>query len=99
MSWQHKEKISLDNLIAQLYNYDNYTVARNKMVEDGKMRNKPTIEELERILDNEEEVEVEILPNGEIREKYSSSSLNLGTRKPITMREDLGGEYSFGRLI
>jgi len=68
-------------------------------VEDGKMSNKPTIEELERILDSEEGVEIEILPNGEIREKSSSSSLNLGTRKPITMRENLGGEYSLGRLI
>jgi hypothetical protein len=60
------------------------------------MSKKPTIEELEMILDKEEEVEVEILPNGEIREKYSSSSLNLGGRKPITMREDLGGEYLLG---
>lgn len=57
------------------------------------MAKKPTIEELEAILDQEEEVEVEILPNGEIREKYSSLSLNLGTKKPLTMREDLGGEY------
>ena len=54
---------------------------------------KPTIKELEAILDREEDVPVEILPNGEIREKGKTSSTELGGKKPITMREDLGGEY------
>lgn len=54
---------------------------------------KPTIAELERILDREEDTEIEILPNGEVRAKGQSSFLELGGRKPLTMREDLGGEY------
>lgn len=54
---------------------------------------KPTIAELEAILQNEEEVPIEILPNGEVRAKGQTSSHELGGRKPLTMREDLGGEY------
>ena len=53
---------------------------------------RPTIAELEEILDREEEVEIEILPNGEVRAKGQSSK-ETG-QKPLTMREDLGGEYS-----
>jgi hypothetical protein len=52
---------------------------------------RPTIAELEAILDREEDVEIEILPNGEVRAK-GQSVLETG-RKPLTMREDLGGEY------
>ncbi len=55
---------------------------------------RPTIAELEAILDREEEVEIEILPNGEVRARGQSSGQELGGRKPLTMREDLGGEYS-----
>lgn len=55
---------------------------------------RPTITELEAILDKEEEVEIEILPNGEVRAKNQTSAVELGGRKPLTMREDLGGEYS-----
>jgi hypothetical protein len=55
--------------------------------------NRPTIQELEAILDSEEEVAIEILPNGEVRAKGQSAQ-ELGGRKPLTMREDLGGEYS-----
>ncbi|NQU03519.1 MAG: hypothetical protein HQ589_05165 [Syntrophaceae bacterium] len=58
------------------------------------MGSKPTIEELEAILDSEEDVPIEILPNGEIRTQGGSGSSELGGRKPLTMREDLGGEYS-----
>ncbi|MCH7727428.1 MAG: hypothetical protein IH991_13240 [Planctomycetes bacterium] len=54
---------------------------------------KPTIAELEAILDREEEVEIEILPNGEVRAKGDAAKENLGARKPLTMRENLGGEY------
>ena len=56
-------------------------------------RQKPTIHELEQLLEDEEDVPIEILPNGEIRAKGSTSSAELQGRKPITMREDLGGEY------
>ena len=55
---------------------------------------KPTIAELEKILESEEQVELEILPNGEVRAKGKTSSQELGGRKPLTMREDLGGEYA-----
>ena len=40
-----------------------------------------------------EEVPIEILPNGEIRAKNESTHADRGGRKPLTMREDLGGEY------
>jgi hypothetical protein len=54
---------------------------------------RPTIAQLEAILENEEQVEIEILPNGEVRAKGATSSQELGGRKPLTLREDLGGEY------
>ena len=54
---------------------------------------KPTIDELEKILANEEEVPIEILPNGEVRAKNQTSPSELGGKKPLTMRENLGGEY------
>lgn len=57
------------------------------------MQRKPTIKELEEILEKEEDTPIEILPNGEIRAVGGSSSADLGGRKPITMKEDLGGEY------
>lgn len=57
------------------------------------MQKRPTIEELEKILNSEESVPIEILPNGEIRKLGGSSSENLGTRKPLTYQEKLGGEY------
>jgi hypothetical protein len=54
---------------------------------------RPTIAQLEAILENEEQVELDILPNGEVRAKGGTSAQELGGRKPLTMREDLGGEY------
>ncbi len=57
------------------------------------MAQKPTIAELEAILDREEEIPIEILPNGEIRAKGQTSTDELGGKKPLTMRENLGGEY------
>ena len=58
------------------------------------MYSKPSIAELEAILDREEETPIEILPNGEIRAQGQSSTTQLAGRKPLTMREDLGGEYA-----
>lgn len=55
------------------------------------MSNKPTIAELEKILNSDDETPLEILPNGEIR-SVSKSKRNKKI-KPLTMREDLGGEY------
>ena len=56
------------------------------------MVGKPTVHELEAILDAEEDTPIEILPNGEIRALGTGSS-ELAGAKPLTMREDLGGEY------
>ena len=58
------------------------------------MGKKPTIHELEAILDREEDSPIEILPNGEVRALGGSDAIERGYRKPITMRENLGGEYS-----
>jgi hypothetical protein len=58
---------------------------------------RPTIAELEAILQHEEQTEIEILPNGEVRAKGQTSSHELGGKKPLTMREDLGGEYATAR--
>jgi len=52
-------------------------------------KGKPTLQELEAILDSEEDVPLEILPNGEVR---AMKVPGIG-KKPITLREDLGGEY------
>ena len=60
------------------------------------MARKPTIYELEEILDKEEDSPIEILPNGEVRAVGGSDSAERGYRKPITMRENLGGEYVVG---
>ena len=57
------------------------------------MARKPTIQELERLLRSEEETPIEILPNGEIRERGGSDEAERGYKKPLTMREELGGEY------
>ena len=54
------------------------------------MKNKPTIAELERMLNREEDVPIEILPNGTIRRVKKRG------RKPptiLTLKENLGGEY------
>jgi len=58
------------------------------------MSKRPSISELEAILKKEDEVEIEILPNGEVRAKGETSSAERGGRKPLTMRENLGGEYA-----
>jgi len=58
------------------------------------MREKPTIQELQTLLNTEEDVRIQILPNGEIRELGRATSDEVGTKKPLTMREDLGGEYA-----
>ena len=57
------------------------------------MNQKPTIKELEDILNSEETTPVKILPNGEIQPLNQNSLAELGAKKPLTMRENLGGEY------
>jgi hypothetical protein len=58
---------------------------------EGMMDKKPTIQELERLLNSEEDTPVQILPNGEIRAEGQTG--DLGGKKPLTMKENLGGEY------
>ena len=60
------------------------------------MARKPTIHELEQLLESEEDTPIEILPNGEIRERGGSDAAERDFKKPLTMREDLGGEYHCG---
>ena len=57
------------------------------------MSKKLSLEELEAVLNSEEETPIQILPNGEIREAGQASPAEVGTKKPLTMKEDLGGEY------
>jgi hypothetical protein len=54
---------------------------------------KPSIQELEAILQHEEDTPIEILPNGEIRARGKGAQELPAGKKPLTMREDLGGEY------
>lgn len=54
---------------------------------------RPSIAQLEAILQREDQMEIEILPNGEVRAKDQTTPAERGHRKPLTMREDLGGEY------
>ena len=61
------------------------------------MARKPTIQELEQLLESEEDTAIEILPNGEIRAQGGSDAVEREFKKPLTMREDLGGEYGRGR--
>ena len=60
-------------------------------VQGGHMPKKIIIDQLERILHSEEDVPIEILPSGEIVVKGSIEPNK--DRKPLTMRENLGGEY------
>lgn len=54
---------------------------------------KPSIDDLERLLNSEEDTPIQILPNGEIREVGQATAADMGTKKPLTMKENLGGEY------
>lgn len=57
---------------------------------------RPTIKELEALLDAEEDTPIEILPNGEVRALGKGSAELAPGQKPLTMRESLGGEYGSG---
>jgi hypothetical protein len=57
------------------------------------MSQKPSIDDLERLLNSEEDTPIQILPNGEIREVGGASVAEMGSKKPLTMKENLGGEY------
>ena len=61
---------------------------------------RPTIAELEYILNHEDEEAITILPDGsvQVRDDEDKAWAHFGmkkpARKPLTMRENLGGEYS-----
>jgi hypothetical protein len=57
------------------------------------MSQESKIDELERLLNSEEDTPIQILPNGEIKEVGRATAAEMGTKKPLTMRENLGGEY------
>jgi hypothetical protein len=57
------------------------------------MSDQSKIDELERLLNSEEDVPIQILPNGEIRQLGQATAADMGGKKPLTMRENLGGEY------
>jgi hypothetical protein len=55
------------------------------------MNRKLTIDELEKLLSRDDEQAIQILPNGEIVASEPNESGD--TPKPLTLRENLGGEY------
>lgn len=55
-------------------------------------RRRPTLDELEGLLKSDEDVALTILPNGEV--VASAEGVDTGGRKPLTMRENPGGEYA-----
>ncbi len=57
------------------------------------MPEKMSIKQLEEILQHDDEVAIEILPNGEIRAKGTTPEDETKPFKPLTYRENLGGEY------
>ncbi|MFZ3352179.1 MAG: hypothetical protein WA268_15055 [Xanthobacteraceae bacterium] len=57
------------------------------------MSQQSKIDELERLLNSEEETPIQILPNGEIRQLGQATAADTGNKKPLTMKENLGGEY------
>jgi hypothetical protein len=64
-----------------------------KMMSDPKDEMvRPTIDEIEALLNSDDEIELDILPNGEIR--ASKSKEKVAPFKVLTMRENLGGEYA-----
>jgi hypothetical protein len=57
------------------------------------MNRQSKIDELEKLLNSEEDTQIQILPNGEIREIGRATTADMGNKKPLTMKENLGGEY------
>jgi hypothetical protein len=68
-------------------------LARGKDLAWKTIEPRPTIDELMTLLDNEEDVAVEIMPNGEVRQRNRTPRNELGDFKPLTFREDLEAEY------
>ena len=58
------------------------------MNDESEQPKRSSIADLERLLNHDDEVEIEILPNGEVRSKPSGE--NSGPKKPLTFRDNLG---------
>jgi len=56
------------------------------------MKKKVTLAYLEALLKNESDIPLRVMPNGEIR-AMTKKQIKDKNRKPITLNEDLGGEY------
>lgn len=48
-----------------------------------------TIDELEKLLQSDDEAAIEILPDGTVKRAKGER----GKRKPLTLKQNLGGEY------
>jgi hypothetical protein len=57
------------------------------------MTQESKIDALQRLLNSEEDTPIQILPNGEIKEIGHQTAADVGNKKPLTMKENLGGEY------
>ena len=55
------------------------------------LAHRPTIEEIEQLLNSDTEIDLDILPNGEVRASRPQRSGE--PPRPLTFREKLGGEY------
>lgn len=53
---------------------------------------KLTLDQIEYLLEHEDDVAITILPNGEV---VATADGSEKPRKPLTYRENLGGEYAF----
>lgn len=89
--WNHFEdfqnSLDIDTTVVH------YAITTVVQYAEDSMDKKPTIQELERLLNTEEDTPIQILPNGEIRAVGQASGSDLAGKKPLTMRENLGGEY------
>lgn len=79
-----EQKSKKNDYCPRVYNYSGM---------EEQMEQKTKIQELERILNSEEETPVRILPNGDIAPANQTSGVDLGAKRPLTMKENLGGEY------
>ena len=60
---------------------------------NNEQKQRYTIADLERMINREEDHLIEILPNGEIK-VVTDRPIDIGDKKPLTLRENLGGEYA-----
>src|SRR6266481_3418169 len=75
-------RIFLDRLNASTLCYTSIVYYTSVVVKREPMEKKPTIQELEKILNSEETTPIQILPNGEIRPVGQASIAELGSKKP-----------------